>query len=132
LNLCASGRPLPFKGVNNERSIVYVGNLLAMLRQIVEQQKGGIFIPSDDQPFSTFSMLKLMKNLLGTKNLEVSIPAWMIYLISKVKPELKDKIFGTLVYDNTQSKRILDFHNPFSTEEGFDEMVKWYKANYNK
>lgn len=127
LQHCASGRILPFKGVNNQRSIVYVGNLLAMLQRIIEQRKPGIFIPADDRPLSTFQMLRLMKDLMHTKNAELGVPAWLVQLVKKIKPGLGNKVFGSLVYDNKQSREQLQFANPFTTEQGFQDMVQWFR-----
>jgi hypothetical protein len=56
------------------------------------------------------------------------MPQWLIKMFGKLKPVAADKIFGTLVYDNTQSYKILEFQNPFSTEQGFADMVKWYQS----
>lgn len=129
LRLTASGRPLPFKGVNNERSIVYVGNLLAMLEAVIAQRAGGVFIPADDSPYSTFAMLKLLKEELGTRNAEVPVPRWMTSLVRGIRPALGAKVFGSLVYDNRQSKEKLHFANPFTTRQGFAAMVRWFRNN---
>jgi len=129
LQLCATGKPLPFIGVNNERSIVYVGNLMAMIEQIIANKKGGVFIPSDDKPLSTFSMLQMMKELFGTKNLEIAVPSWMVKIVSMVSPALSKKVFGSLVFDNTASRQTLGFTNPYTTRQGFEEMVLWFIKN---
>lgn len=131
LKWTAAGRPLPFKGVDNQRTVVNVFNLIAMLDTIIEKKQGGIFIPADDQPLSTFEMFRLIKSSLGTANTEIRVPAIFVKLVSAVFPGKGAKIFGSLLYDNSSTKRQLNFSNPFNAGQGFEQMTAWFKQNNN-
>jgi len=43
-----------------------------------------------------------------------------------------DRLFGTLELDNSYTNKKLCFVPPFSTKQGVQEMVNWYKANKHK
>jgi nucleoside-diphosphate-sugar epimerase len=132
LRLCSSGKPLPFKGLDNKRTIVYVRNLIAMLERIIEMKTAGIFIPADDHPLSTFEMLQLIKQDLGTNNREIAVPSFLIKIVSKMFPGMGRKIFGSLIYDNLLSNQTLHFANPYKTADGFKEMADWFKQTQVK
>jgi UDP-glucose 4-epimerase len=51
---------LPLGGIKNQRSMVYVGNLVALLKHIIETQAFGIFIAGDAESLSTTRLTKII------------------------------------------------------------------------
>jgi UDP-glucose 4-epimerase len=50
VNLLSKVSLLPFGKIENKRSMVYIGNLCHLVDVVIEQQKSGIFLASDDEP----------------------------------------------------------------------------------
>lgn len=61
-------RKLPvFPEFENNRSVLYVGNLSECLRLIVENRLGGIFYPQDERIMSTGGLVALIADVCGRK-----------------------------------------------------------------
>ncbi len=117
---------LPFGGIKNQRSFVYVGNLCAMIDCIIKQQKSGVFLASDDAPLST---TQLIEHIARAKNKKIYLLHVKLFahMLRWLKPLLYQRLFCDLVVDNSQTKAILDFKNPYSVEEGIRRMVQGEK-----
>jgi nucleoside-diphosphate-sugar epimerase len=120
---------LPLGETNNNRSLVYVGNLVALLRHIINKQVSGIFIAGDKSPLSTTHLATCIAKALQKKPVLLTIPDFMRNLIKKIIPSIFERLWGSLVLENANTNRVLAFEPPYSTEQGISEMVEWYKAN---
>lgn len=127
LELAAKNYPLPFGNIGNERSMVFVDNLIELINTIITQHAAGVFIAGDERPLSTDRLIGLMRKSLGNTKGLISIPGFIRSLIKKAKPALYIRLFGSFVVDNTATNKQLNFVPPFSTEQGVDAMVKWFK-----
>lgn len=114
---------LPFGNINNQRSMVFVGNLTALILQILDRQESGVFIAGDKAPASTTQLIKAINDSLCLDKPIVSLPSFMRFLVKKGKPELYSRLFENYVIDNTATNAVLDFVPPFTFEEGVREMV---------
>lgn len=113
---------LPFAKTNNQRSMVYIGNLCALITTIVNQKRSGVFLASDDTPLSTTELIQKIASSLGITIYLIHVP-FFDYLLKKLKPSLHQRLFGNFVVNNSRTKQILSFHNPYSSEEGIKEML---------
>lgn len=127
MGLAEKRLPLPFANIQNQRSMVFVDNLIAMVQQIVIVQAQGIFLPSDKEPISTTKLVSLIREELGMKPNLFSLPLLVRQLLQRLKPALYIRLFDSLLLDNTSSNKRLHFSPPFTTEYGIKEMVKSYK-----
>jgi nucleoside-diphosphate-sugar epimerase len=118
---------LPLGGINNHRSMVYVGNLVALLKHVIDKQASGIFIAGDSESLSTTWLIQLIAKASHKKIVLFKIPGFVFNLVKKIIPSIVDRLFGSLVLDNKSTNKKLDFVPPYSTEDGIREMVKWYK-----
>lgn len=114
---------LPFGNIENKRSFVYVGNLCAMIDCIIQTKSCGVFLASDDVPLSTTRLIELISKAKNTKRCLFHVK-FLATLIHWFKPSLYRRLFESLEVDNTQTKCILDFKNPYSVEDGVKMMVK--------
>lgn len=114
---------LPFGNIDNKRSFVYVGNLCAMIDCIIQRKSSGIFLASDDVALSTTRLIELIAKAKNTKIYLLHVK-FFATLIHWFKPSLYRRLFESLEIDNTQTKYILDFKNPYSVEDGVQMMVK--------
>ncbi len=123
-------RILPFNKIDNKRSMVYIGNLVALLNTIIERQASGIFIAGDNAPVSTTELVSLIAKELKKPYYLFKLPKPFLKTLELVKPELVNRLFGSLVLDSTNTFHTLNFTPPYSTKEGIAEMIKWYKSQY--
>ena len=114
---------LPFANIKNQRSFVYVGNLCAMIESVIEAKKGGVFLACDDTPLSTTQLIELIAQSMEKKTYLIQLPFFSKFL-KWLKPSIYQRLYENLVVDNSQSKKVLEFKNPYSVEEGIRFMVQ--------
>ncbi|AFL69136.1 NAD-dependent epimerase/dehydratase family protein [Sulfurospirillum barnesii] len=117
---------LPFGGIMNQRSFVYVGNLCAMIDCIMKQRQSGIFLASDDAPLSTTQLIEHIARAKNKKKYLLHVKLFE-YMLRWLKPSLYQRLFCDLVVDNSQTKATLDFKNPYRVEEGIRLMIEGEK-----
>lgn len=122
---------LPLGGIQNKRSIVFVGNLIALIKQIIIKNASGIFIAGDKTSLSTTQLTKLIAESLQKKILLIKIPGFIISFIRMIIPSIVDRLLGSLEMDNNDTNDKLQFTPPFSSAEGINEMVAWYRSRFN-
>ena len=119
---------LPLGGIPNERSIVYIGNLVALLNKVIEEQASGIFIAGDRSPLSTTQMIQLIAAGFKKRVFLPGVPRIVLAGMKRILPSITDRLYGSLVLDNSNTNRRLNFTPPYASEEGLREMVEWYKT----
>lgn len=123
VTLVANISLLPFGNIHNKRSLTYVGNLCAMIDKIIEKKKSGIFLAGDDKPLSTTRLIELIALNLKKKVFFINLPLFS-FLLKWIKPSFYKRLFESLEIDNTQTKKILEFQNPYSMEDGIKLMIQ--------
>lgn len=129
MKLVSKKYKLPFGNINNKRSMVYVGNLIALIDTIIKQKAEGVFIAGDKQPISTSYLIQNIQKNFGQKKHLFSLPGLFRNLIKTLKPELYKRLFCSLVVDNSITNQKLNFIPPFDSEIGIREMVLAYQEN---
>jgi UDP-glucose 4-epimerase len=129
INLINNVPILPFSCIQNQRSMVFLGNLLELIIAIVKQRKGGIFVAGDSSNYSTSELVYEISKSLGKKRYFFSLPQPFRILLSKFKPDLYYRLFGNFVIDNKLTNKSLNFVPPYSFRQGISEMVHPYKMN---
>jgi UDP-glucose 4-epimerase len=122
INLVKKISLLPFGGIYNHRSFVYVKNLCHFLDVIMEKQQSGIFLASDDEAPSTTKLIELIAKNLEKKVSLIQVP-FFENLLKLTKPSLYNKLYGNLEIDNTLTKKRLNFQNIYTLEDGVKEMI---------
>jgi len=123
VTLVANVSLLPFGNIHNKRSFTYVGNLCAMIDKIIEKKKRGIFLAGDDKSLSTTRLIELIALNQKKKVFFISLPLFSS-LVKWIKPSFYKRLFESLEIDNTQTKKILEFQNPYSVEDGIKLMIQ--------
>jgi nucleoside-diphosphate-sugar epimerase len=118
---------LPFGGIKNKRSMVYVGNLVALLQRVILTDASGIFIAGNNSDVSTTELVQQICRSLSKKRLLFTVPGFFMKAAGLIKPESVNRLTGSLVLDNKLTNASLDFNPPYSFEHGINEMVSWYK-----
>ncbi|QOG12071.1 NAD-dependent epimerase/dehydratase family protein [Arcobacter sp. FWKO B] len=123
VNLVNKVPVLPFGGIENRRSMVYIGNLCHLVDVLISQQKSGVFLASDDEPLSTSKLIELIAKNLHKKIYLIKIPFFQT-LLKMLKPSFHKRLYGSLEVDNTITKERLNLKNPYSVENGISLMLK--------
>ena len=131
VNLVKKMPVLPFGGIENRRSMVYVGNLCYVVDVLIEQQQKGVFLVSDDEVLSTTKLIELIAKELNKKIYLVKIP-FFEQLLQLLKPSFHKRLYKSLEVDSTQTKKRLfgdaQASLPFSVEEGIRLMIRGEKS----
>lgn len=114
---------LPFGGITNKRSMVYIGNLCYMADVVIDKQKTGIFLASDDEPLSTTKLIQLIAKNMDKKIYLIKIPFFET-LLKLLKPSFFKRLYGSLEVNNSITKKKLNLSNPYSVEDGIASMIK--------
>ena len=124
INLAATSYPLGFKGIDNSRTMVFVDNLIALVDCVIKSGQAGVFLAGDDHPVSTSDAVRMIRKAQGKDPGLFRIPKFILNTVGLIVPKLKTRLFDSLLFDNNATKKQLNFQNPFTTEEGFNIMVK--------
>lgn len=114
---------LPFEGINNSRTFVGIGNLTALIDTLLKRRLEGVFLAADDTSLSTTHLIRLIAAALNKKIYLLSLPFFET-VVKKISCSLHNKLFENLVVDNTETKKRLSFHTPYTTEEGIITMFR--------
>lgn len=121
--LIRSGLPVPLGGIiGNRRSFVGVGNLADLVVRCASHP-GAInetFLASDGDDLSTARLLRLMADAMGCNARLLPVSPRFIRLIARMagRPEIAERLCGSLQVDITTTREKLDWIPPFSVESG--------------
>lgn len=125
------GVPLPFKAINNARSLLYLGNLLDAIETCCQHPhaSGNTFLVSEGTDISTPKLIQHLAYHLQTPSRLFSVsPKWLergLDLLGK-KAEAQ-RLLGSLLVDNSHTCSTLDWQPPYSMDEGLANTLVYYK-----
>lgn len=98
-----------FPKIKNKRSMIEINNLCEVVKQIIDYESKGLFLPQNDEYVCTSDMVKEIAEAHGKK----------IYMTKLFNPLLKvlkvrtvNKVFGDLVYEKESNVvEITEIHN---------------------
>lgn len=132
LNILRRGIPLPLALVDNRRSLIYRGNLVDALMRCVQDVRaaGRTFLVSDGEDLSTPELIRRLAKALGvTAHLWLFPPPalrWLGWVVGK--SATIDRLLGSLQVDSSKIRRELDWHPPYSVDQGFADTAVWYNS----
>ena len=86
-----------FPSIENRRSMIYIDNLCEFFKQVVLEEKVGIFFPQNKEYVSTKEIINQMAKQFNRKIWFISVFNWVIKVLAK-KIGFINKIFGSKVY----------------------------------
>ena len=104
-----------FPYVKNERSMLYIGNLIEFVRLMVENEESGIFWPQNSEYSNTSELVRMIGSVHNKKVHLVKGFGWLLRIIS-LFTGLVNKAFGNLSYDMNLSN-YKDNYRVLSLEE---------------
>lgn len=91
-----------FPKVDNQRSMLYIENLMEFVRLMVENEEQGIFWPQNAEYSNTTELVKLIAEAHGKKIAIIPGFTWVLKLLSHCTG-LVNKAFGSLSYEQGMS-----------------------------
>lgn len=85
-----------FPMVKNKRSMIHIDKLCQYVKEYIDDEVEGIFLPQDDEYVCTSEMVKMIAEVHGKK---IVMTKLFNPLLRLLKVGLVDKVFGDLVYD---------------------------------
>ncbi len=135
LKLVQSGFPLPLAKVSNQRSLIYLENLVdAIIACINNTQAKGTYLVSDGEDVSTPELIRRIAWALGKSPRLFPFPLYLIRLAGKLtrKTDAVNRLLHSLTIDNSKIQRELSWVAPYSMKQGLLETAKWYKTKCMK
>jgi nucleoside-diphosphate-sugar epimerase len=127
--------PLPFAGVKNQRSLIYVENLVDAIAACVRHPNapGQTYLVSDGKDVSTPELIRMISAFLHKTPRLFSVPELCLHIASRltgIGPTM-DRLIGSLTVDTAKITEELDWRPPFTLQEGLEETVAWYRGTDN-
>ena len=134
IKLIRTGLPIPFASIQNQRSLVYVGNLVDAVRLSLSHPSADrqTFVISDDRVISTPDLVRSIAEVLNLNCTLVPFPTKLFQLAGKLGDSLQnvlhrplplnsrtiDSLTSSLSVDTQHLKTTLDWQPPFTFEQG--------------
>jgi nucleoside-diphosphate-sugar epimerase len=126
------GWPLPLGGIENQRSLLYSGNLVDAILAVLKHPDAAnkMYLLSDGQDVSTSQLVELISKALNKPPRLFSVPQGLLRAAAGVlgKSSAVDRLFGSLYLDSAKIQQELHWKPPFSLQEGLNETANWYKG----
>ncbi|OZA76455.1 SDR family oxidoreductase [Polynucleobacter sp. 39-46-10] len=124
------GIPLPLGAIHNQRSLVALDNLVDLIVTCLSHPAAAnqTFLVSDGEDLSTTQLLRRMGNALGKPARLIPVPASVLKLGAALvrKPELAQRLCGSLQVDISKTRELLGWRPPVSVDEGLRRAAEGY------
>ncbi|RNC68867.1 MAG: SDR family oxidoreductase [Desulfuromonadales bacterium] len=136
LQIVRQGMPLPFTGINNRRSLIYLGNLVDAIITCVSHPKaaGQTYLVSDGDDVSTPELVRRTGEALGRPARLFPFPPALMRLAGRLfgKAAAVERLLGSLAVDDSKIRRELGWKPPFTMKEGLKETAEWFNHETNR
>lgn len=121
----ANGWPLPLAGIENRRSLLYVGNLVDAVARCLERpaSTGKTYLASDGAPVSTPQLCRALGEALGRPARLFPCPGALLELVPGAQ-----SLTRSLEVDDGALRRELGWAPPYSLEEGLRLTAAWHRG----
>jgi len=124
-------RPLPLGGIQNQRSLIYLGNLVDVIRLCLTHPKaaGKAFLVSDGDDVSTPELVRRIAAALGRRPFLLPVPASWMRWAGRVlgKQAAFDRLLGSLCVDISPLRQELGWTPPYTMQAGLEATAQWYR-----
>ena len=120
--------PLPFGGLENQRSLISLGNLVDFIAVCANHPnaENQLFLVSDGEDLSTSEILCNLSEALRQRTFTFRIPSLIGKFFMNILgfKKMSKSLYGSLQVDMTKAKKILNWSPPLSIKQGFQEAVR--------
>jgi nucleoside-diphosphate-sugar epimerase len=130
LGACHRGWPLPLGAVDNRRSLLYVGNLTDAIATAVTHPAaaGRTYFVRDGEDLSTAELARRTATALGRRARLLPVPPALLAFAGRLlgRDAAVRRLLGSLRIDDTRLRNQLDWHPPFTVQQGLANTAEWY------
>jgi nucleoside-diphosphate-sugar epimerase len=130
ISLVKRGIPYPFAKYKNEKSVLYIKNLIHVIDHFISNKnESGIYHVSDPGTLSTSELVDIMSKTMNKNIQKWNLPSSLYQrMVKSSKPgklrSMFAKLLGDLSVDNSKLQKALGENKlPFTTEEGFKDFL---------
>jgi len=124
-------RPLPLGHIQNQRSLIYLGNLVDVIRLCLTHPNaaGKTFLVSDGDDVSTPELVRRIAAACGRRPFLLPVPvSWMRWAGRVLdKQAAVDRLLGSLCVDISPLREDLGWTPPYTMQEGLEATAQWYR-----
>jgi nucleoside-diphosphate-sugar epimerase len=127
------GLPFPLVQPDNLRSMVYVGNVVAAVKAVLESHPAGsaasrTYIVKDEVDYSTRMIYSTICRELGKAPRFLPLPFVLGRFAGAISEDFR-KVTSSFRVSSTKIREDIGFVPPVSGEEGIARTVRWYKRS---
>jgi len=134
MKMIQRGTPLPFAAITNQRSLIYVGNLVDALATCANHPAaaGQTYLVSDGEDVSTPELIRRTANSLGVLPRLLPFPPFLMRVAGKLsgKAATVNRLLGSLTVNNSKIRLELGWTPPFTMTEGLRVTAEWFKHKF--
>jgi UDP-glucose 4-epimerase len=116
------GYPLPLGAIHNRRSLVALPNLVDLITTCLTHPAAAnqTFLVSDNEDLSTTDLIKRLAKALDKPARLLPIPMPLLQSAAQIigKPDLAQRLCGSLQVDISKTQSLLDWSPPVSVDQG--------------
>lgn len=131
LKMLAKRLPLPLASAHNQRSLVYVENLVDGLIACatLPAAAGKTYLISDGEDVSTPELLQRLGAAMGCPAHLFPCPHALLKFAGRLagKSAAVERLFGSLQVDSSKIRRELDWVPPYTLQQGLQATAEWYR-----
>lgn len=127
LSLSRSRLPIPLGAIQNQRSLIYIENLVDFVNLTITHPhaENQVFFVSDDEDLSTAQLIRSLAKYQGRKVYLPAVSKSVIEgLFNWLLPGLYAKLCESLQLDITKAKNTLGWKPPFTPQAGLRKTVQ--------
>ena len=132
LNILLRGIPLPLASIRNQRSLVYLGNLVDALAQCIQNPRatGRTYLVRDGEDLSTPELVRRLSIAMGSRMYLWPCPTSLLYWMGQVvgKRGMIDRLVGSLQVNSSKIQTELGWRPPFTVDAGLSETATWFRT----
>lgn len=100
---------LPFNYDKNRRSLVNIENLMYLTALVIDKEASGVFLPLDEKNISLKEIVEGIEKAYNLKRINIPMIQPIFWLLTKLKPNIMVRLFGTLQFDNKLTREKLGY-----------------------
>lgn len=132
LKLVAKGVPLPLAAVNNQRSMIYLGNFVdALITCAIHPAAAGqTYLVSDGEDISTSRLMQEIARMMGKRSYLWPLPTALLNFAAILTGVINEveRLTGSLQIDASKIRSELAWCPPYTTAQGLSETVRWFQS----
>lgn len=131
LSLCEKPWPIPLGSIKNQRSLLFLGNLVDALSRTLKDDKSinQTYLVSDGDDLSTTELVRSIGSALNAMPLVLPFPVFFLRSAGAMlgKSAAVDRLCGSLRVDSTHIQQHLSWKPPFSAQQGLEITAEWFQ-----